>query len=232
MADNDPWDLGGGGQSFPFDRIGDEVEGHITDVVTRQGNHIVTNEPEWWDKEETRPKMITIVTLQTAIRDNPKDSGLRSITLSGSKKPYPDGTQSKMCAARTAVLEVTGGTAMEPRAWFKMRYSRDGARTKPNFTPPKGFDAWYRSPVHNLDGDDRTAPANQLSQSSQAGANWPDSSAQTAPSWAQGANTTTNTTGPAAGTLTQAQVEGVRALGGDDAVVAVFGADWKNRVVG
>lgn len=226
MADNNAWDLGGGGQSFPFDRIGDEVEGHVVDMDTRQGTDMQTDKPEWWDAEQTRPKLITLLTLQTAIRDNAKDSGLRTVTLAGSKKPNIDGTKSRMCAARTAVLEATGGTAFEPGAWFKMRFTSEGARTRPNFNPPKGFDAWYRSPAPaTLDLD---APARSAANS------------QTDP-WS--INPATNMTSNAVntvtgeirqnqtGSLTAKQVKDVGDLVGEDGIAAVFGANWRDRVV-
>lgn len=240
MPEKDAWDLGGGGESFQFDRVNDEVEGFITDMDTRQGTNMQTNEPDWWDKEQTRPVMLTLITLQTTLREGSKDTGLRTVTLAGSKKPNPDGTKSRMCAARTAVLAATGGTAMEPGAWFKMRFVAEGARTKPGFNPPKYFEAWYRPAVHDLDGQNRTAPANQISESTQAGANWPGSNTQTAPSWAQGAqqqqlsNTTTGnatTVGgsPLTGPVTMSQVESVRALGVDPAVA--YGPDYESRIV-
>lgn len=261
MPEKDAWDLGGGGESFAFDRIGDEVEGFITDMAERQGTNMQTNEPEWWDKEHTRPIMLTLVTLQTNLREGPKDHGLRTVTLAGSKKPNPDGTKSRMCAARTAVLAVTGGTAMEPGAWFKMRFSSEGVKTRVGFNAPKYFEAWYRSPVHDLDGNNTTAPANQISESSQAGANWPSSQgATTGPAWA---NTGTTTTNPGATSISQnlaqhldlpsadqyppgapqgekvtaAAVAGVRRLGanaehGEEMVVQVFGADYQSRIVG
>src|SRR5580765_8144104 len=72
---NDPWDLGGGGQSFAFDRVGDAVEGYILDMVDRQGTDLDTGELAWWDKEHTRPVMLKIMTLQTTLKDNPSDDG-------------------------------------------------------------------------------------------------------------------------------------------------------------
>jgi hypothetical protein len=252
MQDN-AWDLGGGGASFPFDHIGDAVEGFITDAVTRQGTDMNTNEPEWWDKEETRPKLLTLLTLQTTLRDNAQDTGLRTVALSGSKKPNPDGTKSRMCAARTAVLDATGSTAMAPGAWFRMQFTSEGAKTRPAFNPPKFFEAWYRSPVLDLDGQDRTAPANQLPPTygtttgtgpGQAlpGQNWPTPQGQFSEpvqsgsfSNQQSVNTATGEIRQASdirtGPLTKAQVEGVHALGGDDAVAAVYGADWQSRLV-
>lgn len=238
MPDN-AWDLGGGGDNFAFDHVGDEVEGFVIDMDTRQGTHIQTGEPEWWDKEQTRPKLITLLTLQTNLRENPKDTGLRTVTLAGSKKANPDGTKSRMCAARDAVLAVTGSTAFERGAWFKMRFAGEGAKTKPNFNPPKGFEAWYRSPALDLDGQDRTPPVNQISQSTQAGANWPAPTQADGPSWAQGGQQVNTTTGemrqaPAAnvttGPLTMAQVQSVIELNVDPA--QVYGADYKSRIQG
>src|SRR5216117_2466964 len=54
---NDPWDIGGGGDSFPFDHIGDEIEGYVQEMSTRQGSEIGTSKPAWWDEKHTRPKM-------------------------------------------------------------------------------------------------------------------------------------------------------------------------------
>lgn len=244
MPDTNAWDLGGGGESFQFDRTGDEVEGFITDMSTRQGSDMQTGEPDWWDKEKTRPVMLTLLTLQTNLKDGVKDTGLRTVTLAGSKKPGPDGGKSRMCAARTAVLDATGGTAMEPGAWFKMKFVGEGPKTKPGFNPPKYFDAWYRPPVHDLDGQDRTAPANQVPATygtgqTQPGTNWPGNNAQTAPSWAQGAAPVSGAgvgngaaapaADPTTGPVTMAQVEALKAINVDPA--QVYGADYQSRIV-
>jgi hypothetical protein len=239
MANNDPWDLGGGGESFPFDHVGDEVEGFIQDMVDRQGTDLDTGELAWWDKEQTRPVMLKIVTLQTTLKENPADDGKRNVTLSGSKKPNPDGTMSKMAAALSAVKSATGGgTAFQFNAWFKMRFSSEGARTKPAFSPPKYYQAWYRPAVMDLDGPDQTNPVNQVPET------W--GSQQPAPAWAQqtGENYQQQTGenyqqqpaqvaqgGTLAGeTITAAAVEAIRKAGMNPDTV--FGPGWQARVVG
>lgn len=218
MADKDPWDLGGGGESFQFDHIGDEVEGFVIDMDERQGNDIETGEPEFWDKDKTRPVMITMVTLQTKLRDKPNDTGIRTLTLSGSKKPNPDGTKSRMCAVRNAVLEATGGTAMAFNGWLKMRFTSEGARTRPAYNPPKYYEAWYKAPAMDLDGSDNAAPANQAAPS-QVGPGGPGNGVG-----AGGGGSVASSNAP----LTKAQVEAIKAAGMDPAVV--FGANWESRV--
>lgn len=237
---NNPWDLGGGGESFPFDHVGDEIEGFIQEMDTRQGSDMQTGELAWWDKEQTRPVMLTILTLQTSLRERPNDDGMRNVTLSGSKKPAPDGGKSRMCAAVTAVRDATGGTEMKFNGWFKMKFVGEGPRTKPGFNPPKYYEAWYRPPAMDLDGQDRTPPAGQMSQPA-PGANWPNHQQSSGPEWAQGAQQqvmqdqqqaqaapqqdTNIRTRP----ITAAEVAGLSAAGVDPAIV--YGADWEGRVV-
>lgn len=239
---NDAWDLGGGGESFQFDNINDEIEGYILDMADRQGTDMQTGELLWWDKERTRPQMLKVVTLQTTLKNNPADDGKRNITLSGSKKPNPDGTMSRMAAALKAVKDATGGgTTFQFQAWFKMRFTSEGARTKPGFNPPKYYQAWYRPPVMDLDGADRTAPANQVAGQYggqpgggvASGANWPVATT-TGPEWAQ---TSGGTQAPVAqgGTLagepiTQGAVEAIRKAGMNPDTV--FGPGWQARVTG
>lgn len=237
QPNSNPWDLGGGGESFPFDNLGDEVEGFVQDMMDRQATDMQTQEPDWWDEAKTRPKMLTIVTLQTNLRENPKDDGLRGITLSGSKKPFPDGGLSRMAAAYKAIRSATGGTEFQFNAWFKMKWVAEGPRTRPGFNPPKYYEAWYRPPVMDLDGANRTAPANEIPQTyaepqaaaqpagqtygpgggPQPGANPSSAPAQGAPNNLAGA------------TITAAQIEGLKAAGVDPALV--YGADWHTRVV-
>lgn len=223
MPDKDPWDLGGGGESFQFERIGDSVEGYVQDMIERQGNDMQTGEPEYWDKEKTRPVMITLVTLQTNLREMPNDTGLRMITLSGSKKPNPDGTKSRMCAARDAVLLATGRTAMAYNGWLKLTFTSEGARTKPGFNPPKYYAAEYRPPAMDLDGT--SATANTAAQQS-SGPEWaqPDA-AENPQNWV---GTGGGGSVASAASITKAQVEAVSAAGMDPA--QVFGADWESRV--
>lgn len=180
MANNDPWDLGGGGQAFPFDHLGDEVEGYIQEMVDRQGTDMQSGELAWWDKDKTRPVMLKVLTVQTTLRAHPGDDGMRTITLSGSKNPNPDGTMSKYAAALKAVKEATGGgTGMQFNAWIKMRFTSEGAPPQRGFNPPKYYQAWYRPPVMDLDGASQVQPANQVpatygsGTTAAPGANWP-----------------------------------------------------------
>lgn len=183
QPNNSAWDLGGGGDSFQFESIGDEIEGYVQSMEERQGNDMQTGEPAWWDKEQTRPVMITVVTLQTTLREYPNDKGIRTVTLSGSKKVNPDGGKSKLCAARNAVKGATGGTAMEFNAWFKMKWVGEGPRTKPGFTPPRYWDAWYKPPTMDLDRGQQGAPQTGYTNYNQA-ASGPGSNAPGGNEWA------------------------------------------------
>lgn len=242
---SNPWDLGGGGESFPFDNVGDEIEGFIQEMSERQGTDF-DGEPDWWDDAKTRPKMLTLIVLQTNLRENPTDDGMRTVTLSGGKKPFPDGGKSRMCAAITAVKAATGAAQMQFNGWFKMKFVAEGPRTKPGFNPPKYYEAWYRPPVMDLDGANRTAPSNEVPQTYGApattapGQNWPAEQSG-GPDWAQ-SNAVNTQTGEiqggapaqgapvtAGGPITAAQIAGLKAANVDPALV--YGADWQSRVI-
>lgn len=217
---NNPWDLGGGGESFPFDNVDDEIEGYVQEMSERQGTDMRTGEPAWWDKEQTRPQMLTILILQTSLRTTPHDDGKRSVTLSGSKKPE---SRSRMAAALGAVKTATGGSEMAFNAWFKMKFVGEGPRTQVGFNPPKYYEAWYRPPAMDLEGNSHQASPAPASQENQPAQGW-------AQEQLQGAQQQLGANAQAAGVpITAAQVAGLKAAGVDPALV--YGADWANRVV-
>lgn len=238
MTEPNAWDLGGGGDSFPFDKIGDEIEGYVQEMIERQGSDMETGEPAWWDKEQTRPKMITVLTLQTNLREIPNDDGRRSVTLSGSKKPE---SRSRMAAALGAVKAATGGSQMQFNAWFKMRFVEEGAPVKRGYNGPKYYEAWYRPPVMDLDGNDQTAPANKVAddpgyRQGHAGTADPWDVSQPAtggPDFAQpdtvGIVSSSDPGHPSQSTgIPVATIAGLKAAGMDPA--DVFGPGWESRV--
>lgn len=144
------WGIGGeGGNSFPFDAIGDYVAGLVLNVEEVQQTDPKDGTPQTWDNGD--PKMQYRVTLQTELRDpnNPADDGKRTIYLRGSKKPADDG-KSSLCAVLDAVREVTGGTDLQYRGHLTLQYVGDGRQTNRAFNPPKRWASWYQAPAMSL----------------------------------------------------------------------------------
>jgi hypothetical protein len=67
--------------AFRFEKIGDTIEGVITDVSSVQDRDFVTKEPVFWP--DGKPKKMLILTVQTSLRDSDEDDGLRSIWCRG-----------------------------------------------------------------------------------------------------------------------------------------------------
>lgn len=141
------WDLGGESNSFSFDNIGDHVAGYVLDLVERQQTDMDSGQPAEWDNGD--PKMMSVVTLQTELRDpaNPADDGKRTVALSGSKKAE---SKSRMAAVVGAVKAATGSTALGYKGRLTLQYVGDGVASRKGYTAPKQYQAWYEAPPMEL----------------------------------------------------------------------------------
>jgi hypothetical protein len=138
------WDLGSdGGNSFPFDRIGDQVTGQIESLEELQQTDLQTGEPKVFASGQ--PMLMYKVTLLTPLRDpaDPTDTGARAIYLRGSRKAE---SQSSLAAVLAAVKATTGGTALEPGGTLTLQYIGDGVATNRGFSAPKLYSATYLRP--------------------------------------------------------------------------------------
>lgn len=138
---SEEFDLGGGGQSFPFDNPGDSVTGFVKSMSNVQSRDMATGELSTWP--DGRPKMMFQVILATELREDPMDSGERSVYLNGSRKPE---SKSKLAAVLAAVMSATGGTNLSPGGKLTLTYTGDGPRTKAGFNAPKQYTAAYVPP--------------------------------------------------------------------------------------
>jgi hypothetical protein len=145
------WNLAGqGGNSFPFDNIGDYVTGYVMDLAEVQQTDPKDGEPQTWPNGD--PKMQYRLSLQTELRDptKPGDNGMREVYLRGSRKPDTDGGKSSLCAVLDAVRDVTGNTEIQYRGKVTLQYTSDGPQANRAFSPPKRYAAWYEAPAMNL----------------------------------------------------------------------------------
>lgn len=134
---------GGGGNSFPFDKVGDKVRGKVVALEQQQQTDMESGEPDWWDKEKTRPKIMYAVTLQTALRENGDDDGLRTVYLKGSTKPE---TKSSLAAVRAAVKAVTGSYDIAYGGDLELAFDGEEPAATRGFSPRKLYAAAYEAP--------------------------------------------------------------------------------------
>lgn len=150
--------LGQEGNAFPFEEIGDSVTGRVMNLEEVQQTDMDTNEPSYWPNGQ--PKMMYRMTLQTELREQDGDDGIRTIYLRGRRKPNDDGTMSSLCAALTAVREATGGREIQAGAKYTHTFTSEGVPTKRGYNPPKWYTGKYVPPAMNLDAKqpDATGP--------------------------------------------------------------------------
>jgi hypothetical protein len=140
-------DIGGsGGQSFPFENPGDSVTGKITSMEHIQQTDFTTGDPLVWP--DGKPKMQFRVLLETDLRDDPNDQGIRAVYLRGSIKPD---SKSSLAAVAGACRAVTGGTDLQVGATLTLTYTGDGIASSRGMNPPKQYAASYRAPGFSLD---------------------------------------------------------------------------------
>lgn len=137
------WNIGGdGGNSFPFDKIGDFVTGLVKSVEPLQQTDLNTKEPAVW--KDGKPKMMYRIGLQTDLREDGNDDGMRSIYARGANKPE---SKSLQAAIRQAVFAVTGKYDLEYDGKLTVQYIGEGVPEQRGHNAPKHYAAWYERPA-------------------------------------------------------------------------------------
>lgn len=152
MADG-TMDLGGGGNAFPFDKIGDKVRGKIVDFAERQQTDMDTGEPDFWP--DGKPKMMIWVELQTQLRNDDSDDGKRSVYVRGSKKPE---SCSSMAAVAGAVKKATAGSALRLGDEMELEFFEEGEPSKRGWNAPKRYKSQYWPKGMQVGEPDPTPP--------------------------------------------------------------------------
>ncbi len=138
--------LGGeGGNSFPFDAVGDFVKGKVRTVEQQQQTDMESGEPAFWPGG--KPKLMYAVTMQTELRDDAADDGMRCVFLKGSTKPE---SKSSLAAVRGAVKGATGAYDLQYDGELTLQFSNVEPPATRGFSPRKLYDAWYVPPVMTI----------------------------------------------------------------------------------
>lgn len=130
--------------SWKFVSPGDTHTGTITEVSdARQATEFGSNEPAYWDREKTRPKMQVAVTLDTTERDpqDANDTGKRTLWV------VEDGRSGSILSAiRQAVHQVGAGT-IDIGGQLTVTFSGFDPNSKNPANPRKVYTAAYVPPA-------------------------------------------------------------------------------------
>ena len=76
-------EISGGGKSWSPQNVGDKITGKIVSVERKQQTSMDDGSLLTWD--DGSPRMMTVVGIQTDLRDDDDDDGVRSLWLKGGK---------------------------------------------------------------------------------------------------------------------------------------------------
>jgi hypothetical protein len=133
--------LGGGGKSAKFDTIGASITGTIANPPeVKQQTSMETGQPLTWDNGD--PRMQLVVTLQTTLREDEDDDGLRKLYVKGSKDP----ASQSLHAAVAGAVHAAGAKGLDVGGTLTVTYVADGVAKTRGYNPPKKYTATYKAP--------------------------------------------------------------------------------------
>ena len=130
--------------SWKFTSPGDTHTGTITEVSdARQATEYGSNEPAYWDKERTRPKMQVAVTLDTAERDpqDANDTGKRTLWV------VEDGRSGSILSAIRQAVHQAGAGTIDIGGQLTVAFSGFDPNSKNPANPRKIYSASYVPPA-------------------------------------------------------------------------------------
>jgi hypothetical protein len=132
MGDEDAF-MGGGSKTFPFDTVGDSITGRILSIKQRQQTDMQTNELAFWP--DGKPKMMFTIELQTKIREDEEDDGIRTINV-----------RWKSQEAVQKAVKLSGAKKPEVGGILTLTFTGEGVATQRGFSKPKFWSANYVPP--------------------------------------------------------------------------------------
>lgn len=130
--------------SWKFATPGDTHTGTIIEVSdARQATEFGSNEPAFWDREKTRPKMQVAVTLDTAERDpqDASDTGKRTLWV------VEDGRSGSILSAIRQAVHQAGAGTIDIGGQLTVTFSGFDPNSKNPANPRKVYTASYVPPA-------------------------------------------------------------------------------------
>ncbi|MFT4258023.1 hypothetical protein [Microbacterium sp.] len=115
--------IAGGGKTAKFEKPGTTWSGVVVKAEPRQATNFDTGKPDHWD--DGQPKMQAVVSIQTDLREDETDDGVRAIYI----KMWGDQKKAFRLAAQQA------GGAPHPGDIFTATYYADGEKPQRGFAP-------------------------------------------------------------------------------------------------
>lgn len=152
MNDVNNFLFGGGGTSAKFEKIGDKVKGTITNVSLEQQTSLEDGKPLFWDNGQ--PRMILVVTLQTDLRDDDDDEGVRRLYAKGGKFEVSEGDGKSLKDAIADAVKAAGSKSLDEGGQLAVAHTGLAKAKTRGYSPAKLFTAQYQPPVASVAASD------------------------------------------------------------------------------
>lgn len=203
--------------SWKFTNPGDTHTGTITEVSdARQASEFGSNEPAYWDREKTRPKMQVAVTLDTAERDpqDASDTGKRTLWV------VEDGRSGSILSAIRQAVHQAGADTIDIGGQLTVTFSGFDPNSKNPQNPRKIYSASYVPPAPAGGMFTNQAPAQPAAPAPVAQPVAPAAQPAPAPAPAQPVAPATPAPVPAVPDAIRQAVTALIGTGQDDAAIA------------
>jgi hypothetical protein len=151
MEDANAYLFSGGSKSFPFAEVNDLVRGTIESAEVKQQTSIEGELLTWQDGS---PRKQLVITLQTNLKDDDEDDGLRTIYAKGGKYDIQSGSGTSMRDAIVEAVKAAGGKAINVGDELAVCYSGIGKVKARGQSAPKLYEASYKVAQRAVSGRD------------------------------------------------------------------------------
>jgi hypothetical protein len=142
----------GGAKSFQWGETpGTICRGTIESAEMRQQTSLEDNKPLFWD--DGRPRMMLVITLQTAEHDGDDDDGKRTIYAKGGRFEVADGEGTSMRDAIAQAVKDAGASSIEPGDELAVGFTGRG-KAKRGYTAPKLYAASFKKAAASVSASD------------------------------------------------------------------------------
>lgn len=149
----------GGAKAFQWGETpGTICRGTIESAELRQQTSLDDNKPLTWD--DGRPRMMLVITLQTADRDDEDDTGVRAIYAKGGRFEVASGEGQSMRDAIADAVKAAGAKSIDPGDELAVGFTGRG-KAKRGYTAPKLYSANFKKATASVAASDLFGDGNE-----------------------------------------------------------------------
>lgn len=149
----------GGAKAFQWGETpGTICRGTIESAELRQQTSLDDNKPLTWD--DGRPRMMLVITLQTADRDDEDDTGVRAIYAKGGRFEVASGEGQSIRDAIADAVKAAGARSIDPGDELAVGFTGRG-KAKRGYTAPKLYAANFKKATASVAASDLFGDGNE-----------------------------------------------------------------------